>query len=97
MDDRKPDISLIDLPHSEIVPTEYLRRQCAVFMEIKKGAGTVSSAMTFPTRGLPEGALVVVPRVHACKSIINQNGHSSLPPVLSPYHVLWHKFQSGAV
>ena len=33
MDDRRPDISPIDLPHSDVVPTEYLWRQCAVFME----------------------------------------------------------------
>ena len=34
--DRKPDISLIDLPHSEVVLAEYLWRQCAVFMEMKQ-------------------------------------------------------------
>ena len=40
MDDRKPDISLIDIPHSDkVVSSEYLWRQCAVFMEMKKRAG----------------------------------------------------------
>ena len=38
MDDRKPDISLIDLPHSNVIPTEYLWRQCAVFMEMRRHA-----------------------------------------------------------
>ena len=38
MEDRKPDISLIDLPESGQIPINYLWRQCAVFMEIKKAA-----------------------------------------------------------
>ena len=38
MDDYRPDIFLIDLPHSDVVPTEYLWRQCAVFMVVKKSA-----------------------------------------------------------
>jgi len=38
MDDNRPDISLIDLPHSDVVPTEYLWRLCAAFMAVKKSA-----------------------------------------------------------
>jgi hypothetical protein len=38
MDDCKPDISLIDPPHSAVIPQEYIWRQCAVFMEIKRHA-----------------------------------------------------------
>jgi len=38
MDDHGPDIFLMDLPHSDVVPTEYLWRQCAVFMEVKQPA-----------------------------------------------------------
>jgi hypothetical protein len=72
MDDRKPDISLIDLPHSETVPTEYLWRQCAVFMEIKKRAQDGPLGNDISNARLPEGAPVVAPRVHACKSIITQ-------------------------
>jgi hypothetical protein len=72
MDDRKPDISLIDLPHSETVPTEYLWRQCAVFMEIKKRAQDGPLGNDIPNARLPEGVPVVAPRVHACKSIITQ-------------------------
>jgi len=36
MDDHGPDIFLTDLPHSDVVPTEYLWRECAGFMEVKK-------------------------------------------------------------
>jgi len=38
MEDRKPNISLIDLPESGQFPVNYLWRQCVVFMEIKKNA-----------------------------------------------------------
>jgi len=38
MDDYRPDIFPIDLPHSDVVPTEYPWRQCAVFMVVKKSA-----------------------------------------------------------
>jgi len=72
MDDRKPDISLIDLPHSDVTPTEYLWRQCAVFMEVKKHArdGPLGNDILNVRR--PEGEPVVAPRVHPCKSIITQ-------------------------
>ena len=72
MDDRKPDISLIDLPHSDVVPAEYLWRQCAVFMEIKKNSRDGPLGNDVLNAGLPEGAPVVTPRAHACKSIITQ-------------------------
>jgi len=72
MDDRKPDISLIDLPHSDVIPTEYLWRQCAVFVEVKKHArdGPLGNDILNVRR--PEGEPLVTPRVHPCKSIITQ-------------------------
>ena len=39
MDGRRPGIFLIDLPHSDMVPTEYLWRQCAVFMAVMSEIG----------------------------------------------------------
>ena len=39
LDDRKPDITLIDLPTTEDVPSELLWRQCLVFLEVKKDSG----------------------------------------------------------
>jgi len=38
VDDRRPDILLVDLPHSDVAPLEYRWRQCAVFKEVKKSA-----------------------------------------------------------
>ena len=72
MDDRKPDISLIDLSHSDVVPAEYLWRQCAVFMEMKRFARDGPLGNDTLNARLPEDAPVVTPRVHACKSIITQ-------------------------
>ena len=39
LDDRKPDITLIDLPTTGDVPSEVLWRQCLVFLEVKKDSG----------------------------------------------------------
>jgi len=62
MDDRRPDIFLSDLPHSDVLPTEYLWRQCAVFMEVKKCLpGTVPSAMAPQQWPLSNG-----PSIHGC-------------------------------
>ena len=72
MDDRKPDISLIDLPHAHIVPAEYLWRQCAVFMEVKRNAWDGPLGNDILNARLPEDTPVVTPRVPACKSIITQ-------------------------
>lgn len=36
MDDHKPAISPIDVPHSDAVSAEYLWRQCTVFMEMEQ-------------------------------------------------------------
>ena len=72
MDDRKPDISLIDLSHSDMVPAEYLWRQCAVFMEMKRNARDGPLGNDILNARLPEDTPVVTPRVHACKSIITQ-------------------------
>ena len=73
MDDRKPDISLIDLPHSGVVPTDYLWRQCAVFMEMKRDARDGPFSYDTLTARLPDGAPVVAPHaVMVCKSIITQ-------------------------
>ena len=77
MDDRRPDIFLSDLPHSDVLPTEYLWRQCAVFMEVKKCLpGTVPSAMApqqWPLNSrLLEDTRVVIPRTQVYKSVITQ-------------------------
>ena len=73
MDDRKPDISLVDLSHSDVVPTEYLWRQCALFMEMKKSASDGPFGQDILTARLPEGNPVVTSRaVMVCKSIISQ-------------------------
>jgi len=72
MDDRKPDISLIDLPHSGVVPAEYLWRQCAVFMEVKKNTRDGPLGNDIQNTLLPEFASVTTPRRHAGKSIIVQ-------------------------
>ena len=55
MDDHRPGIFLIGLSHSDVVPTEYLWRQCAVFMAERESArtGTVLSAVT-PQCGYPK-------------------------------------------
>jgi hypothetical protein len=72
MNDRKPDISLIDLPHSGVVPTQYLWRQCAVFMEMKEYARDGPLGNDILNARLPEGAPVVTPHVHACKRMTTQ-------------------------
>ena len=72
MDDRKPDISLIDLPESDVVPAEHLWRQCAVFMEMKKNADDGPLGNDTLNAKLPEGAPVMMPRLRACKKIIIQ-------------------------
>ena len=71
MDDRKPDISLIDLPHSDAVPAKYLWRQCAVFMEVKKNAWDGPLGNDIINARLPEDAHV--PRdLQDCRSITSQ-------------------------
>jgi len=70
MNDRKPDISLIDLPHSHVIPPEYLWRQCAVFMEIKRHTRDGPFGKDTRNARLPEGAPVVTPCVPADKGII---------------------------
>ena len=72
MDDRKPDISLIDLPDSDVAPTQYLWRQCAVFIEMKKDARDGPLGNDIRNTKLAEGEPVVLPRAHASKSIIIQ-------------------------
>lgn len=59
MDDRKPDISLVDLPQCEnVVPSKYLWRQCAVFMEMKKSASDGPLGMDTANALRPDGELV---------------------------------------
>jgi hypothetical protein len=75
MDDRKPDISLIDLPHSGIVPPTYLSPQCAVFMEMKRYTkdGPLTDDPTNANAELPEDAHVNDGRkTYVCKSIVTQ-------------------------
>lgn len=72
MDDRKPDISLIDLPPSEAVSPAYLWRQCAVFLEMKKSASDGPLGCDVRNARLPEGTCVATPKSQACKSIITQ-------------------------
>ena len=75
MDDRKPDISLIDLPHSDAVPAKYLWRQCAVFMEVKQHAWDGPLGKNINAR-LPEDA--PVPRhIQGCKNITSQMADSA--------------------
>ena len=72
MDDRKPNISLIDLPHSDIQPTEYLWRQCAVVMEMKKNTQEGPLSNDTGTARLPEGAHIAAPRTQAPKTVVTQ-------------------------
>ena len=73
MDDRKPDISLIDLPHSRVVPTNYLWRQCAVFMEVKKDGRDGPLNTDSIKAQLPQGEPVGTSRaMMGCKTIITQ-------------------------
>ena len=73
MDDRKPDISLIDLPCPDVdPPPEILWRQCALFMEMKKNVRDGPLGKDTLNARLPEGSAVANPRVYACKSIVTQ-------------------------
>ena len=74
MDDRKPDISLIDLHHSDdVAPSEYLWRQCAVFMEIKKSAADGPLGMDTANALRPDGEPVTNTRAAlVSKRIITQ-------------------------
>ena len=73
MDDRKPDLSLIDLPPSGKLPREYLWRQCAIFMEIKRHASDGPLIEDAKNAGLPEDSVVENTRAMLIsKSIITQ-------------------------
>ena len=76
MDDRKPDISLIDLPHSDAVSAKYLWRQCAVFMEVKQHAWDGPLGNDIIKARLPEDAPVRC-RVQRCKTITIQMADSA--------------------
>ena len=79
MDDRKPDISLIDLPRSgDVVPSEYLWRQCAVFMEVKKSAGDGPLGNDAANAILPDGEPVTSSRaMPASRRTITQMADSA--------------------
>lgn len=72
MDDRKPDISLIDLPHSNTVPAEYLWRQCVVLMEMKKDAEDGPLGSDTLNAQLPEDTPPTAPHRRPCKKIAVQ-------------------------
>ena len=74
MDDRKPDISLIDLSHSDgVAASESLWRQCAVFMEMKKSAADGPLGMDTANGLRPDGEPVTNTRaVPVSKRIITQ-------------------------
>jgi len=69
MGDRRPDITIIDLPHSDVAPTEYRWRQCAVFME-SKWSGPLSKDPL--NARLPEGARMVIRCMEVCKNVITR-------------------------
>ena len=74
MDNRKPDISLIDLPpsNSNVLPVNYLWRQCAVFMEMKKKAEDGPLGSDVRNARKAEGDDLERPRLRGTKSIITQ-------------------------
>ena len=72
MNDRKPEVPLIDLPQPHMVPAKYLWHPCTVLMEVRSNAWGGPLGNDSLNMRLPKDAPAVALHVHICKSIITQ-------------------------